>query len=417
MEPDQCIADENGEDFSIRIIKVETATTDMGSFEDKLQLCDFMTFTETPTQNLHYDPGQVPRDLEELDLQGFFKLSMSMRKLQIIVQELLKFYPTYRFGKKEGKLLGIPLQGYDGTDVTESHQVKHAVDAKCFGPNQVNFGITNIGQLLKSITAPWSVREKLTVLAYTVQLYCKHLTDGMARLGRAPHVDGGRTGESQDVSDIETPEKVCINVNEFYSKLNRNTLRYARIENLRDSYIKLEHLSSDYRINVEMSDGPLEMLKDALYNETNLSTMVRLPCINSKNGCPIKTFPNILLSHVKDCIYPSITEKAVTSKISLRGPRRRFTAMCRSYEIPLGIVFSYKQRSNQLQVKAQSLKKSQSCKYVLVMYDEKGRPKHRIQSVTSHIPHVLPMIKPVQSHLIYRIQVQDSLQLPYLDKV
>ena len=46
----------------------------------------------------------------------------------------------------------------------------------------MNFGVTNIEQLLKSITAPWSVREKLTILAYMVQFFCKQMTDNMANL-------------------------------------------------------------------------------------------------------------------------------------------------------------------------------------------------------------------------------------------
>ena len=396
--------------LSLRIIKVESVTTDMGSFEDKLQLCDFMTFTEsTEEQTLHYDPGQVPRDLEEIDLKNFFKLSVCMRKLQIIVQELLDFYPAYRLGEKESKLLGIPSQG-QGNDPDSNHLIRLALNAKRFGPDQMNFGVTNIEQLLKSITAPWSVREKLTILAYMVQFFCKQMTDNMANLRGKRQMLNDQMGEPLSEPSVVTTNlrqhqgQMGINVNDFYSVQHESTSKWTKMKDLHYSYVKLETLQPRSLHNGIPNMNEHNNLGDNFHNNPALPT-VRHPCINNKNGCPIKTFSNLLFEHKNNCVYPTIDAGAVTSKIILHGPRRRFTAMCRSYEKLLGIVFSYRLTTGQLQMKAQSFRKSQR-EYVMVIYDENGRLKHRVQSITSRQTHLLPMTDLIHKHnIIYRILV------------
>ena len=412
MEPGQDNKEENGNDLSLKIIKVESVTTDMGSFEDKLRLCDFMAFTETTErQTLHYDPSQVPRDLETLDLKNFFKLSVCMRKLQIIVQELFNHYPDYQLGEKESELLGIPISGQGKID-RSNNKIRLALNTKCFGPDQMNFGISNIEQLLEGIAAPWSVNEKLTILAYTVQTFCKLMTDKMQEHGKT-QVQNDQMA-SMVMTDLRPhPRKMGIYVSNSCSNLHE----WEGMKSLRYPYIKLETLppnskdeekeSNEFLVEISLSDELPDINRhnthDVNFHKSAALSTVRFPCINNKNGCPIKTFPNLLFEHISNCMYPTVNEGTVTSKITLQGSKRRFTAMCRSYEKPLGIVFSYKLESGQLQVKAQCFKKPQHG-YVLVIYDEYGRPKHRVQSITSRTPHLLPLTNPIHGrNLTYRI--------------
>lgn len=194
--------------------------------DDIIKTVDSLTESMDKTKSADEKPEEAERDLSTVepnrdqdeivladevviknpeDVQSVEKLSRKLENLKVIVLELTNYFPDVQPRSKEKLLLNLPFRNKKVLDVKDMDQVKTALDNLKFLPNRPNSGVTNLTELLASITTARSVKEKLVKLRDNVSDLSDELIDYVDHLKRKKaKKESEKSKEKSDTDKSET---------------------------------------------------------------------------------------------------------------------------------------------------------------------------------------------------------------------
>ena len=185
-------------------VKVEEAERDLSKVEPNRDADEIVVAGEVIIKN--------PEDVQLVE-----KLSRELNKLKVIVLELTNFFPDFQPRSKEKLLLCLPFKDKKALDDKDMEEFKTALNQLDFSSSLSNCGVTNLAELLASISSVRLVKDKLGKLIRNVadlsdQLvdYAGHLKRKRARREeeekRSKSKEGDKVGEGETIGK----DKVAI---------------------------------------------------------------------------------------------------------------------------------------------------------------------------------------------------------------
>ena len=185
-------------------VKVEEAERDLSKVEPNRDADEIVVAGEVIIKN--------PEDVQLVE-----KLSRELNKLKVIVLELTNFFPDFQPRSKEKLLLCLPFKDKKALDDKDMEEFKTALNQLDFSSNLSNCGVTNLAELLASVSSVRLVKDKLGKLIRNVadlsdQLvdYAGHLKRKRARREeeekRSKSKEGDKVGEGETIGK----DKVAI---------------------------------------------------------------------------------------------------------------------------------------------------------------------------------------------------------------
>ena len=152
-------------------VKVEEAERDLSKVEPNRDADEIVVAGEVIIKN--------PEDVQLVE-----KLSREMNKLKVIVLELTNFFPDFQPRSKEKLLLCLPFKDKKTLDDKDMEEFKTALNQLDFSSNLSNCGVTNLAELLASVSSVRLVKDKLGKLIRNVADLSDQLVDYAGHLKR-----------------------------------------------------------------------------------------------------------------------------------------------------------------------------------------------------------------------------------------
>jgi len=383
--------------FHLKIVKVETVSMDQ-----------YLSIKQ-PRRNELIERCSPNSLNEETDCKLLRRLAEQLFKLRGALENTWNLLPTYRPAPNIMSMLGLDVSHANTLTIEDLRNLKSDLMRMDFGINEINPDSNHIRALLGSIPADWDTNDKLTILTYLsasltqdLNLIIKSCTPVMEGTTTDSQTTKQMTNTLNNRMRLPTEWKIR-EVEIWLCNLNCNptTLRKTLTTNseVKPTYVRLRRLPCDTTSsrqyirnikrfsNISPSLSPLH--GKPLHTDT-VKSMLRYPCRNSRAGCPIITFSQVLHSHEKHCAYPPIVEGSVISYINRDITSNRFIAFCRSFEYESKVVFYCKRSRKTIQLKGQNIRAPPK-KFRMRIYDQKFKLVHRIQVTTSHRAFLVPL--------------------------
>ena len=187
---------------TIKDVKLDVLDDIITTMDSITEVMDKTNKEELQSEEAERDLSSVEpnRDLDEIviadevviknpdDVQSMEKLSNKLEKLKVIVMELSNYFPDFQPRSKEKLLLNLPFRDKKVLEGQDIQEFKTALNKLRFSPTVVckdpNCGISNLGELLASISTAHSVGDKLYKLGRNVTDLSDQLVDYAGHLKR-----------------------------------------------------------------------------------------------------------------------------------------------------------------------------------------------------------------------------------------
>ena len=181
-------------------VKVEEAERDLSKVEPNRDADEIVVAGEVIIKN--------PEDVQLVE-----KLSRELNKLKVIVLELTNFFPDFQPRSKEKLLLCLPFKDKKTLDDKDMEEFKTALNQLDFSSNLSNSGVTNLAELLASVSSVRLVKDKLGKLIRNVADLSDQLVDyaGHLKRKRARREEEEKRSKSKEVEgETIGKDKVAI---------------------------------------------------------------------------------------------------------------------------------------------------------------------------------------------------------------
>ena len=181
-------------------VKIEEAERDLSKVEPNRDADEIVVAGEVIIKN--------PEDVQLVE-----KLSRELNKLKVIVLELTNFFPDFQPRSKEKLLLSLPFKDKKTLEDKDMEEFKTALNQLDFSSNLSNCGVTNLAELLASISSVRLVKDKLGKLIRNVADLSDQLVDyaGHLKRKRARREEEEKRSKSKEVEgETIGKDKVAI---------------------------------------------------------------------------------------------------------------------------------------------------------------------------------------------------------------